>query len=85
MSRRAITYGECVRSGLRVRLERMRKDGHRPGMLVASDWYEPRHPLDTPPPSRTERHERPAPELSKPADEGTEAPALAFDELGKLI
>lgn len=85
MSRRAITYGECPRSGLRVRLERMKRDGHRPGMLVSADWYEPRHPLDMPPINRTERHERPAPELSKPDDEGTEAPALTFDELGKLI
>jgi hypothetical protein len=83
--RRAKSYGECLRSGLRVPLNRLRKDGHLKGMLVDRQWYEPRHPLEDPPTFRGERHEVPAPEISKPAGEGIEAPAIAFDDLGRLV
>lgn len=83
--RRAKTYGECLRSGLRVPLERMRKDGQRKGMLVDSGWWEPKHPLENPPVIRGERHEVPAPEISKPGDDGVAAPELLFDDLGKLL
>ena len=78
-------YGECNRCGDRVKLSRMVKDGQMRGLLVCPDCYDPRHPQDVPLALKAERHEIPAPELSKPDGEGTEAPALVFDSLGKLL
>lgn len=78
-------YGECARSGKRVPIDQLVEDGQMKGMKVARDWYDPRHPqLDQPQLTR-ERHKVIAPELSKPAGEGTPAPALTFDETGKPV
>lgn len=77
-------YGECARSGKVVPLDRLVPDGHLRGLLVADDWYEPQHPQERLPRLSPERHRIPAPELSIPAGEGTEAPAISFDASGKL-
>lgn len=39
-------WGECRRSGKRLLLRDMVRDGQFPNMLVAPDWYEPRHPQE---------------------------------------
>lgn len=79
-------YGECGRSGKRVRLSDMVEDGQTEGMLVAADWYEPKHPQEIEPDlTDPEALARPAPELSTPDGEGDEVPALTFDAQGKLI
>lgn len=77
-------YGECARSGKRVPLEQLVPDGELGGLLVARDWFEPKHPQEEAPKLRAARHRVPAPELSKPDDEGVAAPTISFDETGKL-
>lgn len=37
--------GECQRSGKKMLRRLMVEDGHIPGLIVAPEWYEPRHPL----------------------------------------
>jgi hypothetical protein len=44
----ALAWGECRRSGKRVLRRDMVEDDQIPGMLVARDWYEPRHPQEFP-------------------------------------
>lgn len=78
-------YGECARSGDIVPIKDLVPDGHLRGVLVSKDWWEPRHPAEDPPVIVGEKHDVPAPELSKPPGEGVAAPALVFDELGKLL
>lgn len=78
-------YGECARSGKRVKVDRLVPDGHLKGLLVDQSWFEPQHPQERLPRLTPERHSVPAPELSKPTDEGTEAPAITFDATGKLV
>jgi len=78
-------YGECQRSGRRVPLSELVRDGQHPGLLVARDERDPRHPQDIPFNVRPEIHDTPAPELSKPEGEGEAAPPLEFDEDGRLI
>jgi len=43
-------WGICQRSGQRVLLDRLVRDGHNPGLLVAPEWWEPKHPQEFPPP-----------------------------------
>lgn len=76
------TYGECQRTGFRVPVDRLVKDGYHPGVTVDSSYYDPPHPQEQPLPFNSEKHQVPAPELSKPAGEGEPAPALTFDALG---
>jgi hypothetical protein len=78
--------GECARSGRRMRRRDMVEDGYMKGMLVDPAWREPEHPQEKLPDVRDPIGIfRPAPELSKPAGEGTAAPALTFDATGKLV
>lgn len=79
-------WGECGRSGKRVRLNAMVEDGQIEGLLVAPEWYERKHPLETlqdvdDPVALAE----PAPEISKPTGEGAAAPDLTFNAQGKLV
>ena len=72
-------WGECARSGKRLLRKNMVEDGQYPGLLVAPDWYEPKHHQETP----VEVDDpiaiyKPAPEQSKPPGEGTAAPDLEF-------
>jgi len=39
-------WGECRRSGKRLLLNDMVRDGQFPNLIVAPDWYEPRHPQE---------------------------------------
>ncbi len=39
---------ECMRSGQKMRYRDLVEDGQIPGLLVAPDWYEPRHPQELP-------------------------------------
>lgn len=78
-------YGECQRSGRRVRLRDLTKDGQNRGLLVARDERDPRHPQDIPYKVLPEKRDVPAPELSKPPGEGEEAPPLVFDAFGRLL
>lgn len=41
-------FGECQRSGKRVPYHQLVEDGHIDGLLVAPDWWEPRHPQEIP-------------------------------------
>lgn len=71
-------WGECARSGKRVRLNAMVEDGQLEGMLVAPEWYEPKHPLEIPqdvddPVALAE----PAPEISIPAVVGDDGMSQA--------
>lgn len=71
-------WGECARGGHRLLRKDMVEDGHFPGLLVDPAWMEIKHPQETP----VEVDDpialyRPAPEQSKPAGEGTAAPALS--------
>lgn len=77
--------GECARCGLRFKVKDLIKDGQMKGLLVCHTCYDPLHPQEIAPTFRAERHEVPAPELSIPAGEGDAAPALTFDDMGKLI
>ena len=73
--RRRYAYGvrakaECQRSGQKMAYGDLVEDGHIPGLLVHPDWYEPRHPQETPvDASDSEALWHPAPELSE--DGGT--------------
>lgn len=78
-------YGECAKSGDRVPLDQLVPDGQFRGMLVAREFYEPRHPQELAVQLGPEQHTMPAPEISKPADEGTAAPVMTFNAQGKLI
>lgn len=42
-------WGICQRSGKRLLRKDMVEDGHIEGLLVAPEWYEPRHPQELPP------------------------------------
>jgi hypothetical protein len=42
--------GECERSGKEMLLKDMVYDGHVPGLRVAPEWWEPRHPQEYLPP-----------------------------------
>lgn len=71
--------GECARSGKVLLRKDMVEDGQYPGLLVAPDWWEPKHPQETP----VDVNDpiaiyKPAPEQSKPEGEGTAAPELEF-------
>ena len=62
---------ECQRSGQKMRYRDLVEDGHVPGLLVHPDWWEPKHPQETPP--RLDDPValyRPAPEISIPAGYG---------------
>lgn len=73
-------WGECQRSGKKMLLKDLVEDGYYPGLLVAPDWYEPRHPQERlKEVSDPIALEKPAPDLSKPPGEGTPAPPLTFD------
>lgn len=39
---------ECQRSGQKMRYRDLVEDGHIPGLLVHPDWWEPKHPQETP-------------------------------------
>jgi len=79
-------FGECMRSGKKVPYSDLVQDGYIPGLLVCREWYEPPHPQDTPPPVTTDAEAlaNPSPEQSIPTGEGTAAPVMTFDALGKL-
>ena len=79
------TLGECARSGFVVKAKDLVSDGQIKGLLVHRGERDPKHPQEYPTPYRLERHTMPAPEVSVPPGEGAEAPALTFDETGKLI
>lgn len=69
---------ECQRSGKRVPYRDLVEDGHIPGLLVASDWWEPRHPQEDPPDVTDPiALYRPTSEVSLPTDEGDPAPPPA--------
>lgn len=79
-------WGECARSGRRMLRRNMVEDGYIKGLLVDPAWRETAHPQERlPDVSDPTGIFRPAPELSKPEGEGTAAPALTFDETGKLV
>lgn len=64
-------WGICQRSGKRVLLNELVRDGHSPELLVAPEWWEPRHPQEFPPPmDEAIALYRPSPEesLSVPDD-----------------
>jgi len=66
--------GECQRSGKRVPHRDLVEDGNIPRLLVAPDWWEPKHPQETPPVVTDPISlNRPAPEISIPPGEGTPA------------
>lgn len=73
---------ECMRCGFRVRYVALMDDGHIPGLRVCSTCYEPRHPQQSPPHVGGDRQAlyKPAPEISKPSDEGDPVPALTFND-----
>ena len=61
---------EDQRSGAKIRYRDLVEDGHIPGLLVAPDWYEPRHPQEIPVPADDATILwRPSPELSIPTGE----------------
>lgn len=67
--------GECQRSGKRVPHRELVEDGHIPRLLVAPDWWEPKHPQETPPVVTDPiALQRPTSEISIPPGEGTPAP-----------
>lgn len=76
--------GECLRCGRVVPLNDIVRDGYRRGLLVCKECYDAPHPQDRPPAAKGERQRTPAPEISVPDDEGDEAPAIGFDESGRL-
>ena len=78
------TYGECPRSGKLVPIDEMVEDGYIEGLLVASDWFEPKHPQEDNPIFDDEEHSTPAGEISVPAGNGETAPPLGFDAQGNL-
>jgi hypothetical protein len=39
-------WGQCERSGKKTLLKNLVYDGHQPGLLVAREWWEPRHPQE---------------------------------------
>ncbi len=62
---------ECQRSGQKMRYRDLVEDGHVEGLLVHPDWWEPKHPQETP----VTVHDpvalyRPSPEISVPAGYG---------------
>lgn len=62
---------ECQRSGQKMRYRDLVEDGHIPGLLVHPDWWEPKHPQETPPDMTDPiALRRPAPEISIPAGHG---------------
>ena len=67
---------ECQRSGQKMKYRDLVEDGHIPGLLVHPDWWEPKHPQETPPDMTDPiALHRPAPEISIEADYGNpEAP-----------
>lgn len=67
---------ECQRSGQKMRYRDLVEDGHVPGLLVHPDWWEPKHPQETPPDMTDPiALRRPAPEISIETDYGNpEAP-----------
>lgn len=70
-------WGECGRSGKRVLRKDMVEDGQRRGLLVAQEWYEPRHPQErVKNVTDAEALYKPAPDQSKPDDEGVAAPDI---------
>jgi hypothetical protein len=42
-------YGRCMRSGKRIPYSQLVEDGDKPGLLVAPDERDIRHPAKTPP------------------------------------
>lgn len=62
---------ECMRSGQKMPYRDLVEDGHIKGMLVHPDWWEPKHPQETPPDVTDPiALYRPSPEISVPAGEG---------------
>lgn len=62
---------ECMRSGKRLPYKDLVRDGHIDGLLVAPEWWEPKHPQEIP--VRVDDPialENPSPEISKPSGEG---------------
>lgn len=41
-------WGYCARSGKRALLKDLIPDGHYPNLLVLPEWWEPKHPQETP-------------------------------------
>lgn len=66
-------WGICARSGKRVYLKDMVEDGQT-GMLVAKDWYEPKHPQET-----VEVYDDPV-ALYRPAPDPDPSQKSQFDE-----
>ena len=66
--------GECGRCGRKRLLKDLTEDGYTLGLMVCNDrgCYDPPHPQDEPiVTTDAVALERPAPELSEPAGEGT--------------
>jgi len=62
---------ECQRSGKRVPYRDLVEDGHVKGLMVAPDWYEPKHPQESPVVATDSSSlHRPSPEFSAPPTEG---------------
>ena len=62
---------ECQRSGQKMLYRDLVEDGHVPGLLVHPDWWEPKHPQETPVEVTDPiALSRPAPEISIPAGHG---------------
>lgn len=40
-------WGYCQRSGKRMLLNELVRDGHDENLLVAPEWYEPKHPKES--------------------------------------
>lgn len=77
---------ECQRCGGRGPYLEMVNDGYIKGLRVHPRCYEPEHPQDRPITDLSDpiALERPSPEVSVPANEGTAAPTMAFSALGIL-
>lgn len=73
------SWGECARSGRKMKLVNMVVDGQT-GLMVDPAWYEAKFPQDIPLTHITDAQAlyRPAPELSIPDGEGIAAPPLTF-------
>lgn len=65
----------CQRSGKRLLARDLVVDGQIPGLLVAPDWYEPKHPQEIPPHVDDPIAISPSVPDDPPPTEGTPAPA----------
>lgn len=73
---------ECQRSGKRVPYRDLVEDGHIPGLLVAPDWWEPRHPQEDPPSVKDPvALFRPSPEHRPPGEGEVPAPDIGVEPM----